>query len=157
MLTSLKGLLNVSRNVNSSSNVPDTTSCPNINAGGSVLNHFQVKWSELHQLNEANAKKANDLAQIIVDVHTRIQKDNHNVSQIIQLLAGAPNLNDSVANCVKQITLLKETSENVEKSLINLEDLIETLELEKKKKRQRSQFVAYEQNKTGKLMLNVLF
>jgi len=150
-LTSLKGkLLNVSKIgllSPTSEEVPVATPPAVVNAGTAILTHFQQQWAELHELNEDNAKNAAKLAESISIVHAKVSRDYNNIVEITQLLNAPPTLDKSVDSCLAQIRQLQHSFETTERSLLDLEDAIEALELEKKKVDHKYQLALYKEKK----------
>lgn len=154
MLTTLKGklLTNVSKlTLLNTSTEEEPIENPNIplNSGADILTHFQKEWVELHEINEENAKNANSLAQTINNLHKKVSKDYSNVIKINQLLNTPPLLNKTIDVCFKQIKDLQKSFENTEKGLLDLEDAIERLELEKGKIEHKYQLALYKEKKLG--------
>lgn len=156
MLTTLKGklLTNVSKlTLLNTSTEEEPIENPNIplNSGADILTHFQKEWVELHEINEENAKNANSLAQTINNLHKKVSKDYSNVIEINQLLNTPPLLNKTIDVCFKQIKDLQKSFENTEKGLLDLEDAIERLELEKGKIEHKYQLALYKEKKLANL------
>ncbi|KAF2885236.1 hypothetical protein ILUMI_20955 [Ignelater luminosus] len=151
MLTTLKGkLLHVSKiGLLSPTNEEKPIQKPSIdlNAGAEILSHFQQEWAELHELNENNARKATTLAETINNMHDKINKDYNNIIDIIHIVNGKPSLNKSIDKCAVQLQQLHESFQNTEESLINLEQIIDKIELEKKKVDHKYQLTLYKEKK----------
>lgn len=149
-------LINVSKNVKLFSEpktpqAPSISSSVNLNAGARILNHYQVQWQQLHEINEDNAKNAAELADIIFTMHEKISVDQRNINDIINLVdGGSQNLSKGVEHCLEQVQQLTESFETVESSLLQLENLIENLELQEKQLEHRFQLALYKERKLGK-------
>lgn len=148
MLNSIKGLLNVNRNSNFAVNncVNNPVSC-NVNVGGTILKHYQDKWAELHEINERNAQTVSQLANDIENTSVVVKRRHECATEMLQLIS--PNLQAAVDNCVIQLKQLQVIFEETEKSLANLEDLTEVLELKRIKLQQENELAKYKQNKLG--------
>lgn len=153
MLTSLKGkLLHVSKIgllSPTSEEKPIQKPSIDLNAGAEILSHFQQEWAELHELNEHNAKNASALAETINNMHEKINKDYNNIVDIVHIVNGNPSLDKSIDKCVVQLQQLHKSFQNTEKSLINLEQIIDKIELEKKKTDHKYQLALYKEKKLG--------
>ena len=151
MLTTLKGkLLNVSKIgllSPTSEEQPIKHQTHALNAGTEILTHYQEQWAELHNLNEENAKTAEKLAEKINVLHSKTVRDCDNVIDITQLLNSTPTVNKSMEMCCQQIAHLHKSFENVEKGILDLEDLIERIELEKRKVEHKYQLALYKEKK----------
>ncbi|KAF5279665.1 hypothetical protein FQA39_LY18249 [Lamprigera yunnana] len=151
MLTSLKGkLLNVGKiSILSTTNEEEPIKPPTIavNAGAGILTHFQEQWAELHNINEENASNAAKLAQTINNLHTKIYKDHTNIIEIIQLLNATPTINKSIEICCQQVKDLQQSFEKVEKGILDFEDIVERVDLEKRKVEHKYQLALYKEKK----------
>jgi len=152
MLTSLKGKLlnNVSKiGLLSPTSDEESVGSPSValNTGAAILSHFQQEWAELHELNEDNAKNAAVLAETISSMHGKINKNYNNIVEITQILSAPPTLNKSVEHCLSQIRNLQQSFENTERNLLDLEDAIETLELQKRKVDHKYQLALYKEKR----------
>lgn len=151
MFTSLKGkLLNVSKIALLSPTTEEkSVNSPfiDVKAGSEILSHFQQEWAELHEINEQNAKSGAKLAESINEMHTKINNDYSNVVEIIQLLNAPQTINKSIESCLSQIRNLHDSFEKTEKGLIDLEETIEKLELEKIKVDHQYQLTLYKEKK----------
>ncbi|KAJ8974096.1 hypothetical protein NQ317_011615 [Molorchus minor] len=131
MLSSLKEkILNVTQNVplfNLEEKDPTTKGTINVNAGADILKHFQDQWEELHNINEENARCANQVGQEIDTITSKISADKENICLITHILSNS-NLSGNISNYLSTIKDLYKTSEAVEKQLIQLECLIEETE-----------------------------
>lgn len=152
MLTGLKDkLLRVSSLSPREENptVPFTNVNPN--AGSELLTHYQQQWSEIHQQNEENAASIARIAAQICEMNSKTTRDHGNVAQLMHLLTVPNNIKVSVETCVGQLRELHDTFGAVEKELIALEDVVEDLELERKKSEHKLQLTLYKEKKMGKL------
>lgn len=143
MLQSIKGILN---------SPTKTTVAPTevLNSGSEILTHFQNNWFELHELNETNAKKASELAEVISSLHSKIERDNIAVNSILLILNTPNGFHNVLDNCFEQITNLHKSLESVEESLLELEKLVELCDLEKKKNDHRKELELYKEKKMGR-------
>ncbi|KAJ9601619.1 hypothetical protein L9F63_000227 [Diploptera punctata] len=129
----------------------DTLSVVNYNAGADILHKFQTQWSELHQLSETNATKVQDLDALVGNLHQRFEKQWTDITNIGTTLASVPQLLNSVQQLMEQIGALQELFEDVEAALFQLEDMVETQELQERQLDHRFQFTLYKEKKLGEL------
>lgn len=104
----------------------------NLNAGASILLHFQQQWEILHKLNEDNAKKAEIVTKRINEISAEINNNKENVKLLTHLVSSS-NLTETISNCLHSMTILYETANKVEDELINFEKLIDEIEFQKLK------------------------
>ncbi|EFA06602.1 dysbindin [Tribolium castaneum] len=154
MLSSIKDkLLNVTKTVPLFSTNSDRghVQCEvNSNAGSEILSHYQAEWQALHNQSEQNAKKAEEAATEIAKITNKIERDKKSLSVMTHLLAHS-NLNLNLVNCTKQIEKLYDSFREVEEELVQLEDLIETVEFENMKKQHRYHLQQYKVRKEESL------
>lgn len=151
MLNSIRGLLNANKSNNNTllDNVKDNNymlTCDS-NVGGTILKHYQDKWAELHEISEHNARTVAQIAESIQSTSMIVNKKQEHATHIMNLMS--TNLQTSIDNCVIQLKQLHFMFEDVEKSLFNLEDIIECIELQDKKRQQENELVKYKQSKLG--------
>ncbi|KAF5299555.1 hypothetical protein FQR65_LT09360 [Abscondita terminalis] len=152
MLSSLKGrLINVSKLTLLSPTNEDelVKAAPTIelNAGADILTHFQKQWADLHNLNEENATNAAKLADTIEILHTKISTEHANIIEMIQILNATPTINKSIESCCQQLKDLQKSFDKTEKGILDLEDVIERLELERRKVEHKYQLALYKEKK----------
>lgn len=153
MLNSLKNLLHKHVETTTENNNIDLPILYDVNVGSTILKHYQDKWAELHEINENNAKNASDLAETIDNICTQLKKEHNCTIQIVQLLSS--NIKTSIDHCITRLNDLHVAFGNTEKLLENLEDLIETNELQQKKIEHEHELVLYKQNKLCKFSLQI--
>lgn len=122
---------------------------PRTNTGSVILDTFEHNWAEIHNLNEVNANEASRCAQQIVDIHSKLTKTQESIEQLTNLLV-SPYIKDCIDNCVTQVTVLNKSCDELEKELLNLEDLIEQVNFEKAKAQHALQLEIYKEKKVGK-------
>lgn len=118
----------------------------NLNAGGSILQHFQKHWEELHKNNEENAKLADNVAKTIDQITREINVNKENIKALTQLVSNS-NLTENISNCLQAVSTLYETATNVEDGLIKLEQLIDEVQFQKLKSQHGYHLVQYEKRK----------
>lgn len=102
-------------------------------AGAKILSNFQQQWAEIHELNEQNSSAVQSVATQISNLHLVVCKTALNIAEINKILSSSKSFKSIADNCVSQLKQLQNSAENVEKSLILLEDLTDRVELEKMK------------------------
>lgn len=121
----------------------------NIDAGAEILTHFQTQWAELHEINESNAKCAENVAETIFKLHEKIVRDNVTITGITQLLNSPNGVENSLRVCGEQIQNLTNSFEDVENGLLELEKLVLLCEFEKRKMEHRHELALYKKKKSG--------
>lgn len=102
-------------------------------AGAKILSNFQQQWAEIHELNEQNASAVQNVATQISNMHLAVYKTASNIAEMNKILNSAKSFKSIADSCVSQLKQLQNSAENVEKSLILLEDLTDQVELERMK------------------------
>lgn len=102
-------------------------------AGAKILSNFQQQWADIHELNEQNSRGVQNVATQISNMHLSVCKTALNIAEINRILNSAKSFKSIADNCVGQLQQLQSSAENVEKSLIILEDLTDQVELERMK------------------------
>lgn len=122
----------------------------NLKVGFHILQQFEAYWEELHGLNEDNAKNASKIAETVNVLSDKIKADKQNIYLLIHILSNS-NLTVNVTNCFNSIKNLQETSEDVEKNLVQLERLIDEIHFENMKKQHQHHLNSYIKRKEGAL------
>lgn len=100
-----------------------------INAGGKILKHFQEQWSELHSLNENNAKNLRITADMAKHIYTETEKQKQNFTVLNNWVLSLPMLSKSLNHCVECLSDMYVVCDKVEGKFIELEDLIEEFQI----------------------------
>ncbi|CAG9836723.1 unnamed protein product [Diabrotica balteata] len=122
----------------------------NVNAGAEILTHFQDQWEELHKINEDNARKAEKIAQEIDKISNYVSDNKQNLGLINHILITS-QLSSNIDKCLKNIQELYNTSQTIEKDLIQLEDLIEQADFNKLKQEHEYHLEQYRSRKEDSL------
>ncbi|XP_072385196.1 dysbindin protein homolog [Diabrotica undecimpunctata] len=122
----------------------------NVNAGAEILTHFQDQWEELHKINEDNARKAEKIAQEIDKISSYVSDNKKNLGLINHILITS-QLSSNIDKCLKNIQELYNTSQTIEKDLIQLEDLIEQADFNKLKQEHEYHLEQYRSRKEDSL------
>ncbi|KAK6622029.1 hypothetical protein RUM44_001836 [Polyplax serrata] len=111
----------------------------NINAGADILENFQTSWSMLHELSQQNATKAQEVDKLTTNLHSRAEKQWKGVAHLTGVLLMLPEIVQTMNVLKVKTSVIAELFETVEKSLIELEDIMEERELQQKKTDQEIQ------------------
>ncbi|KAK9890961.1 hypothetical protein WA026_013299 [Henosepilachna vigintioctopunctata] len=152
MLSNFKEkFLNVSKNVKFLQNEKNKAEDPvNFDAGADILDHFKNEWELFHETNENNTKKASKVAESVKEIHANLTKEKNNVKVITEVLTNS-NLISNINGIDKQIRQLYDLCENVEKSLITLENVIDEIDFQKMKNQHKYHLMKYKERKTENL------
>lgn len=149
MLSNIKyKFLNVSKNVIFSQNDKKEERPVNFEAGSEILDYFQNEWSLIHHVSENNAKKADEMAKEIENLHIKIKRTEKNMEFIVRTLTNS-NLTNSIIGAHQKINDLLNLCETIEKDLIEFERSIDENEFQNMKKRHEYHLTKYEERKAG--------
>lgn len=138
---------------NKSNSKPDQ--CLNPYAGAEIVTKYEQEWETLHKNNLSNVNAAEKLAEHIQTIANKVEHDKNNIETIVHLNT---DLKQPIKNCLTQIKSLYETCETIEGCLVDLEDIVEQVEFQNKKKLHRFHLNQYEIRKLGiKTTLTKLF
>lgn len=143
----------VSKNVTLLKNQETATAIPagSDDAGAAILSRFQQSWAEIHQFNEENSNEAQKCAKQISDIRMKLMKSKQSIEKITNIIA-AQSVKDSIDKCASQVSILCRSCEEIEKELLNFEDLTELVNLEQMKAQQMTQLQGYKVKKIGKVV-----
>lgn len=119
----------------------------NLNAGADILHHYQCKWEDLHNIAEENAKTAENIDKLIGDIHKYSEEKLNGIQQLNSQLSLLPKLHTSIQALMTKIGELEGLFEEVESSVLYLEDMIETQELQEKQLDYRFQLALFQKKK----------
>ncbi|XP_013115920.1 dysbindin protein homolog [Stomoxys calcitrans] len=102
----------------------------NVAAGCNLLAKYEDEWKIIHQNNEENARKAQDVAKQIVSIETQMNQQYVVMSDLIHCLSAIPNLVGKLKDCQQTVKEVQELGHEVEKELEKLEDLCAECELQ---------------------------
>ena len=123
----------------------------NLNAGAQLLLRYQTEWHDGHHLAEENASKAQAIDEIIGDLHVTFEKQWVNVTQLNSMMAALPQVISSTQSLMEQLAILQESFDEVEHNLLQLEDIVETQELQERQLDHRFQLALYKEKKLQEL------
>lgn len=118
-----------------------------LNSGADLLHYYKTQWEELHRISEENAQSAEDVACFISDLNKFCRQEQDLMKQFNYQLSLAPGLHSSVMNLMGRIGELQGLFEEVESSLLNLENVLETQTLQEKQLDHRFQLALYKEKK----------
>ncbi|KAL4708665.1 hypothetical protein ACJJTC_008191 [Scirpophaga incertulas] len=109
--------------------VPVNTSV-NYSAGGALLEKYQDQWAELHENADNNAKAADEVDRLILEIHESTKAKLNSANELSRCLSSLPNLTASVAQCMDSLKNVTALLEAVEEELVNFEDIVERSKME---------------------------
>ncbi|CAG9124801.1 unnamed protein product [Plutella xylostella] len=119
------------KNIFKEKHKPSSECLVNYGAGGELLEKYQESWSELHQHADENAKAAEEVDKVILELHETAKKRLQNANEMAQNLANLPNLTSAVAQCMNSLKNVQALIKSVEDDLVEFEDIIERSNMEK--------------------------
>lgn len=122
----------------------------NLYAGCDLLAINERQWTEIRDLNEQNAKKAEEIDASILEIRDRTERTLTTIQDVNVTLAALPVVVTALNNCVDVIKDVGAKCETLEKKMMELEDLLEVLELQEKQLDHRFEMAMYKEKKLGK-------
>lgn len=130
----------------------------NFEAGCKLLELRENQWKEIHQLNDDNACKADEIDEnikIIKDTSTRVLIE---VNDFNVMLTSLPTVSQTLKLCSELAVELGKQCRRVEKELVELEDIQDRLHLETAKRKHHLEMAVYKEKKLGNnLILDLVF
>lgn len=126
-------------------------------AGCDILEHNENLWEKVHAANEDNAAKSMEVDEIINGLTDQINKRLIDLSDINVSLEAIPNLVKTVQNCSNVMHDVNKKCFEVEKQLVELENLIEVLQLQEKQLDSKFEMAMYKERKLGAFFLILYF
>lgn len=121
----------------------------NYGAGSVLLEKYQTEWAELHENADKNAKAADDVDKVIIEIHETTNSKLQNATELAQNLALLPSLTVSVAQCVESLKNIQTLLRDVENQLVEFEDIVERSNMEKWKLDHHYHLTLYKEKKMG--------
>lgn len=121
----------------------------NFEAGSKYLELRENQWKEIHQMNEDNASKADEIDEdikIIKDTSTRVLME---VNDFNVMLTSLPTVTRTLKLCSEMAVELGKNCKRVEKELVELEDIQDRLDLEAAKRKHHLEMAVYKEKKLG--------
>uniref|UniRef100_A0A6B2E7U2 Dysbindin protein n=1 Tax=Phlebotomus kandelakii TaxID=1109342 RepID=A0A6B2E7U2_9DIPT len=123
----------------------------NLYAGCDLLAINERQWSEIRDLNEQNAKKAEEVDASILEIRDRTERTLTTIQDLNVTLAALPVVVTTLNGCVDVINDVGAKCETLEKKMMDLEDLLEVLELQEKQLDHRFEMAMYKEKKLAAL------
>lgn len=120
-----------------------------LTAGAEYLDSQERMWKELHDNNEVNAAKATEIDAQIQEIRECSQRAVTDITDLNHSLNCVPTIKETVRCCANIIEAVRSSGARVEQSLFELEDLIETLELQEMQLNHRFEMAVYKEKKLG--------
>lgn len=117
--------------------------------GTELLEKYQNEWTELHENAEKNAREAEIIDVVMLDIHKNVKKRLEDITNINMCLVSLPKVISSVGDCVNRLQVLSDLFETVEKELISLEAIVERNDFEQRKMEHKFQLNMYKEKKLG--------
>ncbi|OWR46243.1 dysbindin like protein [Danaus plexippus plexippus] len=123
----------------------------NYGAGSVLLEKYQTEWAELHENADKNAKAADAVDKVIIEIHETTNSKLQNATELAQNLALLPSLTVSVAQCVESLKNIQTLLRDVENQLVEFEDIVERSNMEKWKLDHHYHLTLYKEKKMAGL------
>ncbi|XP_059055906.1 dysbindin [Achroia grisella] len=123
----------------------------NYGAGGALLEKYQEQWVELHQNADDNAKAADEVDRIILELHESTKTKLQNAQALSQGLMHIPALTAAVAQCMDSLKNVQTLLKTVEEDLVEFEDIAERRAMEKWKLDHHYHLTLYQEKKMAAL------
>jgi len=123
-----------------------------VRAGSEILDHWQTCWEQIHKANEKNIKKANRCEKLISEVKAKTCDQWSNV-MTLQGLVGShvPLIANELQTAMSRLGEMESIFEEVEVSLMALEESVEAREAHEKQVEERFQLTMYQEKKRAAL------
>lgn len=121
----------------------------NYSAGSQLLDKHQQQWAEMHENADRNAKAAEDVDSIIIELHEQANSRLVHAIDLAQSLANLPKLSAAVEDCIEGLQEVQTLLKVVEDELVDLEDVVEKSNMAQRKILHHRQFNLYKENKLG--------
>lgn len=129
----------------------------NYGAGSALLEKYQEQWAELHENADKNARAAEEVDKLIIELHEVTKARLQSATELAQNLAHLPNLTVSVAQCIDSLKNVQTLLTDVEDQLVDFEDIVERSNMEKWKLDHHYHLTLYKEKKMGQLYFLLIF
>ncbi|CAB3229634.1 unnamed protein product [Arctia plantaginis] len=102
----------------------------NYGAGGALLEKYQNEWANLHENADENARAADEVDKLILDLHEKTKARLQSASELAYNLTLIPTMTASVAQCIDSLKNVEDLLKTVEDELVEFEDIIERSKME---------------------------
>ncbi|XP_045505435.1 dysbindin [Colias croceus] len=128
-----------------------TESRVNFGAGGALLEKYQEQWAELHENADNNAKAAEEVDKLILQLHEISKKRLKTATELANNIGHLPTLTANVAQCMDSLKNVQILLKDVEEQLIDFEDIVERSNMEKWKLDHHYELSLYKKKKMVQL------
>lgn len=125
----------------------------NFEAGCKYLEIRENQWKEIHQMNDDNASKADEIDENIKAIKDTSARVLMEVNDFNVMLTSLPTVSQTLKLCAELAKELGINCKRVEKELVELEDLHDRLNLEGAKRKHHLEMAVYKQKKLGFVFL----
>ncbi|RVE51804.1 hypothetical protein evm_003607 [Chilo suppressalis] len=123
----------------------------NYGAGGALLEKYQEDWRELHENADKNARAADEVDRLILELHNTTKAKLQSANELSQCLSHLPSLTATVAQCMDSLKNVQTLLKTVEDDLVQFEDIIERSKMESWKLDHQYQLTLYKEKKMAAL------
>ncbi|KAL0811875.1 hypothetical protein ABMA28_009297 [Loxostege sticticalis] len=123
----------------------------NYGAGGALLEKYQEEWAELHENADKNAKAADEVDKLILELHETAKVKLQTANEFSQALSHLPNLTATVAQCMDSLKNVQNLLKTVEDELVEFEDIVERSKMENWKLDHHYHLTLYKEKKMAAL------
>ncbi|KAH9635628.1 hypothetical protein HF086_007698 [Spodoptera exigua] len=123
----------------------------NYGAGGALLEKYQEEWAKIHENADTNAKAADDVDKLILELHEEAKKRLQSANELAQNLSLIPTLTASVAECMDSLKNVQGLLKSVEDELVEFEDIVERSKMENWKLDHHYHLTMYKEKKMAAL------
>ncbi|XP_067639505.1 dysbindin protein homolog isoform X2 [Eurosta solidaginis] len=102
----------------------------NMTAGCNLLSKYEHEWKLLHDANEENARKAEQVATQIEEIGKNTATLHIDIKDLVTCLSGVPGLVTKLNESLETLGNIQKLSAKVETELVRLEDLNEECDLQ---------------------------
>lgn len=124
----------------------------NFEAGCKYLESRENQWKEIHQMNDENASRADEIDATIKAVKETSARVLMEVNDFNVMLTSLPTVSQTLKVCTEMANELGTNCIIVEKQLVELEDLQDRLNLEAAKRKHHLEMAIYKEKKLGALL-----
>lgn len=122
----------------------------NYGTGGALLEKYRENWAELHENADRNAKAADDVDKLILELHETTKAKLQTANELSQGLSHLPNLTAAVAQCIDSLKNVQALLKTVEDELVEFEDIVERSKMENWKLDHHYHLTLYKEKKMSK-------
>ncbi|CAG5055242.1 unnamed protein product [Parnassius apollo] len=123
----------------------------NYSAGGELLGKYQENWVELHANADRNARAAEEVDKLILELHNTTKLRLQTANELAQALSHLPTITACVAQCMDGLKNVKTLLNDVEYQLVEFEDFVERSNMEKWKLDHHYHLSLYKEKKMSAL------